>query len=335
MSSSGGSAPPPPDPVATAQAQGAMNEQTARTQAALNRVNQYTPQGSLVYSTSGAGEDWLNQQVEAARKSYQPSNVLDTFDEAATRSKLAAENPYRDSYTATTTLSPEQQRLYDLSTSAQETYGRAANSQLQQVEGALSTPFQFNGPEMAYRPDFTGIGDPNQSREAVQAALLGRMQPSLDAERSGLEARLVNQGLTPGSEAWNTSMRDYAQRANDAQYGAILNAGQEQSRIFGLGFGQAGLNNSARQQSLQEQLALRAQPINEASALLTGQQLQMPQFGNVPQVALQAPDYQGAVGQQYAGQYSAYNADQQRTGQNNAAMGSAAASLAAAGVIAF
>lgn len=333
MSGGGGSAPAPPDPVATAQAQGAINEQTARTQANLNRVDQYTPYGSLVYQQAG------QQAAEAARdKRMQEEPGWDSTTEdakgwmEAVRAN-AAGGP--DRWQATTALSPEQQNLLDLSNQAQATYGRAANRQLGTAEAALSTPFQFGGPDVMYRPDFTGIGDPNQSRDAVEAALMSRINPQLERERSGLETRLVNQGLTPGSEAWRTSMLDYGQQANDARYGAIMNAGQEQSRMFGLGLGQAGFNNEAVQQSLQQQLALRAQPVNEAAALLTGQQIQLPQFQAVPQVGLQAPDYQGAVGQSYAGQMSAYNSAQQRQGANNGALAGAGSAIAGAAIIAF
>jgi len=329
------------------------------------------------------------------------------------------------------------------------------------------------------RADFTGIGDPNQARSDVESALFARLNPQLETQRAALEARLVNQGITPGSQAWETGMRDYAQQANDARYGAILNAGQEQSRIFGLGFGQtqlnnagvgqqmgndlqrgefantatqqvmsndlqrgqfrnsavgqaaqmdlaragfgnqaagqasgmdlanaafrnqatgqatqsdlaragfgnqavqqaygmdlggaqfandttqrasdmytqrAGFNNQAQQQaygmdigraqlnnagvqqSLQQQLALRGQPINEAAALLSGQQIQYPQFQNAPQVAIQAPDYQGAVAQNYAGQLGMYNAALQRQGANNAAIGQFGGNALMASAMAF
>ena len=47
------SPPPQPDPVATAQAQGAVDKETAIAQAALNRINENTPYGSLTY-TKGA-----------------------------------------------------------------------------------------------------------------------------------------------------------------------------------------------------------------------------------------------------------------------------------------
>lgn len=299
--------PPPPDPVATARAQSEFNVEAARTNASLNRLNQVTPQGTLTYSPNGP-----------------------------------------DSFTATVELSPEQRRLYDLSTQAQTTYGEAANAQLGQVRDRLSTPFEFGGPaltgqvqdrtgQLRMAPDFTGIGDPNQGRDAVQAALMSRINPDLERERAALESRLANQGITMGSEAWNTGMQDFSRMANDARFGAILNAGQEQSRMFGLGLQQAGFNNqavgqasgldlgraqfgnAARQQSLAEQLALRSQPINEAAALLSGQQVQMPQLQNVPQVMVQAPDYQGAVGQNYAGQVAANNARTQQIGAQNAA----------------
>jgi hypothetical protein len=51
------SPPPPPDPVATAQAQGAANKETAIAQAGLNYVNQQTPFGSLSYSQIGNWQD--------------------------------------------------------------------------------------------------------------------------------------------------------------------------------------------------------------------------------------------------------------------------------------
>jgi hypothetical protein len=53
----GKSAPKPPDPYATAQAQGAMNADTARVQATLNRGDTYTPFGSVTNRDMG-GDRW-------------------------------------------------------------------------------------------------------------------------------------------------------------------------------------------------------------------------------------------------------------------------------------
>lgn len=341
MSGGAKAAPPAPDPVATARAQAEFNSQAARETAALNRVDQLTPQGDSRWRQAPGTGQW--------------ENVV--------------------------SYSPEQQRLYDASTQGQEIYARSALQQLGNVEGRLSQPFEYSGPDittnvqdrsgnlqygvnLAQRPDYTGLGDPNQSREAVQQALLARINPDLERERAALESRLANQGITMGSQAWNTGMQDYSRQANDARYGAILNAGDEQSRMFGLGMQQAGFGNDARmqqatfgnqavqqaygmdigratfgnqarQQSLQEQLALRAQPINEASALLTGGQVQNPQFNPVAQVGVQAPDYAGGVGQNYAGAVNWTNGVNQRQGANNAAMGSAAGAVGGAAIAAI
>lgn len=51
--SKGSDAPSPPDPVATSNAQAAANTETARVQAALNRVNQFTPFGNVTYRDLG------------------------------------------------------------------------------------------------------------------------------------------------------------------------------------------------------------------------------------------------------------------------------------------
>lgn len=53
----GKASPSPPDPYATAQAQGQMNTETARTQARLNRADTYTPFGNVTY-TELPGDRW-------------------------------------------------------------------------------------------------------------------------------------------------------------------------------------------------------------------------------------------------------------------------------------
>lgn len=360
------SAPPPPDPVATARAQAEFNSAAAQENAALNRVNQTTPQGTSRWRQTPS-QNWDEAAYLAANPDVVGSGMtgerhFQRYGRNENRQGVQAGYVPGGQWEQVVELSPEQRRLYDLSTQGQELYGGAALSQLRGVQDTLSRPFEFNGPDftgsvqdrtgqLRYAPDFTGIGDPNQSRDAVETALLSRINPDLERERAALESRLAAQGITMGSQAWNTGMQDWSRMANDARFGAVRDAGQEQSRVFGLGFQQAGLNNStvgqatnmdlgratfgnqARQQSLQEQLALRAQPLNEAAALLSGQQVQNPQFSAIPQVQVQAPDYQGAVGQNYAGANSQWNARTQMAGSNNAAIASGVGSALSAAAI--
>jgi hypothetical protein len=73
---------------------------------------------------------------------------------------------------------------------------------------------------------------------------------------------------------YNTSL---AQNQNAAlQQQAAANAAQAQQFNQALQAGQFG--NTALQQSLAQQLALRNQPLNEITALMSGSQVQMPQF---------------------------------------------------------
>ena len=69
------------------------------------------------------------------------------FDEAGARARYDAmptpDAPGQDTWTQTTTLSPEQQKLYDLTVQGQTTYGETANNLLNGVKDQLrsrSTP---------------------------------------------------------------------------------------------------------------------------------------------------------------------------------------------------
>jgi hypothetical protein len=97
-------------------------------------------------------------------------------------------------------------------------------------------------------------------------------------------------------------MRDQSQTENDARLGVVAAGGQEASRDFGQslagrqqylqeGAADFGQSQAARQQAIQEILALRSVPLNEASALLTGSQVQSPQFVNTPQTTVGPTDF--------------------------------------------
>jgi hypothetical protein len=66
-----------------------------------------------------------------------------------------------------------------------------------------------------------------------------------------------------------------------------------------------------RGQAINEILTERANPLNEAAALLTGQQVQAPSFVNTPQTSVAPTDYMQAVGLQQAALNNAFNARNQ------------------------
>lgn len=86
---------------------------------------------------------------------------------------------------------------------------------------------------------------------------------------------------------------------------AQINAGGEQSRLF-------GLESAARDKAIQEQAFLRSLPLNEINALRSGAQVQMPQFAG-----------QGGAN---VGQTPIFNAAQQQSQYNQGLYNQEAAS---------
>lgn len=257
------------DPVQTANAQSAANKDTAVAQANLNMVNQYTPGGSLEYSQRGVAADGTPQ------------------------------------YAATQTLTPQNQRIFDLTQNASEQYGQTANNLLGNVSGQLSNPIDLSslGAAPVYDTAF---------RDSQKNALLTRSQPQWDQQRSALETRLANQGLTAGTAAYdNAYQAQYAKPYNDFLLGADLNAGNlagnEYSRM-----------QQSRQNQIGEMLLPRQQSLNELAALAGGTQVSTPSYVNTPQTGIQGTDIIGAQGLAAQQQNNAYN---QAMGSNNAMMG--------------
>jgi len=316
----GASDPPAaPDPKVTSQAQTESNAATARLTAQLNRVNQVGPTGKITYTQGATPLDrttWENQEVAKARAAWDAAHPAGTtqpaqpdwmydgggagdnfggggggvtgtvatpgFDETAFRQSLAGRDvptvPGQDQWTMTTELSPEQQRLYDLSTRAQTTYGETANTMLDAVKGQLSQPINI---------------DWNAERDRALKAQMGRLSPTLAAQEEQLRSRLRNSGITEGSEGWNREFNNLQQGRNDMLLAADLNAGNTVG------------------QAIQQVAALRGIPLNEAAALLTGQQVQTPQLANTPSTQVAPTDVLGAYNTQYQGQLARYNAEQQ------------------------
>ena len=363
------SMPKPPDPYNTANAQGNVNQETAYAQQRLNQTNQVTPYGSLTYTNSGQpitynkfNQKLYDERVAARQKAGTPGLPDPNAPLFNTTVNLG------DRWDAVQTLSPEQQGLYDRQMGLQTGTLDVASEQLGRVSGALGSPLDFgNAPaQQTSIPGQVQSGgkvrglDPNDysaDRQRVEAALMERMDPYLQQRREQEQTRLLNQGFAdPRSQGYTSAMDEVYRGENDARMSAILNAGQEQSRLQDAAisrqgfdnqavaqrFGQnttqlnaqaaaAAFANQARQQAIQEQMLLRQTPINEISALMSGSQVQQPNFVNTPQSSIQAPDLQGAI---YAN-YQAHMQQAQMQADQNAAMIQGVASLGGSGLGAF
>jgi hypothetical protein len=196
---------------------------------------------------------------------------------------------------------------------------------------------------VGYDLDFSNLGDPVIERQRVEDALMARLNPQLDRTRNLLETRLANQGLTAGGEAYNEAIDEANRAANDMRLAAVMNAGAEQSRLFGLGLSQAAFRNAAqgqefdqglananlanatqaqafqqalmeaefanraRQQAIQESLLERQTPLNEIAALISGAQIGQPNFANTPMTNLANTDVTSPIYANYQGALNNYN----------------------------
>jgi hypothetical protein len=146
----------------------------------------------------------------------------------------------------------------------------------------------------------------NSAQQQDYTQQQGRGQFANDAQQQN-----YNQMLGAGSFANAAQGQQNAQNASAAGF---YNAGAGQQ----LAQQQSGFNaaNSQRNQYMQEQYQQRNQPLNEISALMSGSQVQQPNWLNSPTSQIPTTDYAGIVNQNFAQQsqnYQSANANWQST----------------------
>lgn len=205
--------------------------------------------------------------------------------------KSEAGNPL---WQATQTLSPSEQAKLDQNNALATALLGTAGKGLTSVDKMLSDTSL----------DERRLAAPGIQGQSVQDAVMSRLRPELERQQAGLDAQLANQGITRDSEAYNNAQQRQYQSRND-----LLT----QAALQGITTG-----NQARQQGIAEQYAAQSRPLDIINALRTGNQVQNPQFVNVPQQATTAgPDLLGAAQANYNAQMGQYNAAQ---AGNNALM---------------
>ena len=319
-------------------------------------------------STAGPGSDvraGINQRYQASRAA---SAALDDSQFVGTGQFKAFQDELNDYYGSITDqkeiekeLAHQQARIND------PTFGASAQQFVNTLQGRQAeTKDKFYGDvapiqtalDMSGVSGIAGLDDFGAERQRVEDALYSRqtarLDPQFQQQRTALETRLANQGITMTSNpaAYQQAMDNFERNKNDA-YSAARNdsigaAGGEQGRLFGQSmtargqtFGEAAtkggfvnqaqgqaydqtLNsanfgntwnrinqqdqNAARDSFINELLLTRSQPLNELNALLSGTQVNTPQFGNIAQYQMAAPDIGGYIQNNYNQQMSGRNA---------------------------
>lgn len=280
-------APPAPDYTAAAAQQGQANVNSAIASNRLNQVNQVRPEGSLTYSYGSPGDPnggYYDQQT----------------------------GQWIPQVTATTKLSPEQQKLYDQQNGISISLNDLASKGIGYVADASASPIdQSKLPSLASglgapaletnQFNLTGNVDPSKfqssydfsnvpgmpkaedfagQRDQITNAMMERLQPYLDRQRDQMNTRLATQGITNGSEAWKWDQDTFNRGENDQRIAALLAGDQAQQNAF---------NNA---------MSLRTQGVNEAIA--QGNMANTAAAGNFSQGLANANLLNSAQQQQFA-----------------------------------
>lgn len=191
-------------------------------------------------------------------------------------------------YTANTTLSPQQQAIFDQTQAAELNLAQTANQQSGKVQELLKNPFEFKN---------------SDAEQWAYDLASPRILQQQEQNRKQLETQLLNSGIRPGTPAYSQRMQD------------LTNANSDQLNQLAL---------TGRGQAFNEQLAVRNQALNEPIALASGTQIQNPNatFAQTPQSQVGGVDYSGLVQNKYNADMQAYNA---RTGALGGLFGGLAA----------
>ena len=258
-------APKTPDYAGAATATAEGNKAAALATGALNRPTQITPTGSQTWSLKEGADP---------------------------------NNPQPGDWIATTSYSPEQQKLYEGQTSAQQGLVNTANVGVGGLAG-LGVGQGLGNTTPSFTGDVSKTADQfSADRQAISDALYANQTKYLgdqfarDDER--LRSQLLSRGLTEGSAAYDNALRDQQRTQNDA-YGTAANNATSQSAQMQKLMQDALLNSASTQQNLYLQGLSGAateqnQPLNQILALMGGGQVSQPNL----QAYGQYGQYQGA-----------------------------------------
>lgn len=242
------------------------------------RVNQYTPYGSQVFTPGRAatpgspGGDYFTGTDINGNPTYHHVEAI-------------AADPGTP-WSSTTTLTPQAQHALDSQLNLSSSMGDLATGYLPNVQNQLSQPF-----------DMSSVKDISDQAYGTQTA---RLDPQWQQNQQQFDAKMADQGIPVGSEAYGNANREFQNSKNDAYSQARLTSDQLMPQTY--------------------QLARSAytQPLDILNSIRSGAQVQNPQFGPNGQGAniLGATQAQGQYNQGlYGSQVAQTNAGNQQAGQ--------------------
>lgn len=199
---------------------------------------------------------------------------------------------YAPRYQRTTTLSPDQQKLLGLETQGKYNLGVTAVEQSAKLRDHLNQsidPSKWQSWQTGLQAQGLRQDQGPTDRAGIENAMMQSYNRSVAPTERAQEAQLAARGLNVGSKGYGTYQQGRDDSRAEAARQAYLASGDESRRAqaayndvatqrFNMDQALASYYNNLRGAQMQETMALRNQPINEITALMSGAQATIPQF---------------------------------------------------------
>jgi len=241
------SQPAAPDYTGAAQAQGQSSKENMAAQTWANRPQISTPWGTQTWNS--------NMQIDPA-----------TGQEVT-------------GWGTNITLDPAEQQALEGQQGI--TAGRTGIAQglMGQVAGSTSQPFDWEG--MPKAPGSIGAGSVEDAQSNAFKRMSAALQPGRQQQEAGMHNRLLASGLPEGSEAWNRAGMGLQNQWTQEDKSLLAQSGAEGRADVGANLAnqqtQGTFQQGLRTNAIAEEAQKRGMSLNELNALLTGQQVSMPQ----------------------------------------------------------
>ena len=257
---------PPVDYTVAAEKTAAGNLLAAKQTQAANMVNQTTPTGSVTYTPTYWNAQ--GEQIQAGQINPKTGKPYDL------NSKDVVIR-----YGQNVELTPEQRALFEQGQRISQGLGDLAETKgMEQIRDALNNPLKSDigivssvpttagemvrgveAPELQRSIQnnadrlVTSLQDPQllqqETTDALYKANTQFLDPQFQRGQADLENKLANQGITPGSEAYNRAMQDFGnqkQQAYESARNQAIGGGMQAAQgMFGMGLQGGQFTNQA------------------------------------------------------------------------------------------
>jgi len=303
-----GSKPKAPDPYATANQQRQENTWTSQYNTIGQNANQITPYGSVTNS---------------------PGTKIPIYDDKGNVTG------YGTQWNQTTSLSPQEQAIFNQEQNARLNYGTLANKQLANASGILDKPISTEGlpswQQYSQGPALQQANYQGTDRQAIEDAMMASTRRGLQPQWDRQDVQSAARGMgAPGSKygyATDQSRGDTLGEAgrqaylasgeeSRAQAGEARNVSDAANKVLQQGWLNqntvADQSNALRGQEFGERQNVRNQILNELSVLSGNAPVNMPQGQAFQGSSVNPFDYNSALQTKY--QQDQANYQNQQTG---------------------